>query len=110
MVNTDLDGKVIDLERDIIVFTDNLNIATFKDIIPEPLFSRFDMTYEFRPLSYDDKVKFVSDFADKLLADYAEHIGEVDKVSIKKHIIEENYQGYDKKEYVFSRKENTYSF
>lgn len=92
---TDLDGKVVDLDGYIIVFTANLNSANFKDMIPEPLFSRFDMTYEFQPLSYDDKVKFVSDFADKLLVDYAEHIGEVDKDSIKKHIIEENYQNYD---------------
>lgn len=92
---TDLDGKVIDLDGYIVVFTANLNSANFKDMIPEPLFSRFDMTYEFQPLSYDDKVKFVSDFADKLLVDFAEHIGEVDKDFIKKHIIEENYQNYD---------------
>lgn len=92
---TDLDGKVVDLDGYIIVFTANLNSANFKDMIPEPLFSRFDMTYEFQPLSYDDKVKFVSDFADKLLLDYAEHIGDVDKDSIKKLIIEENYQNYD---------------
>lgn len=92
---TDLDGKVVDLDGYIIVFTANLNSTNFKDMIPEPLFSRFDMTYEFQPLSYNDKVKFVSDFSDKLLADYAEHIGEVDKDSIKKCIMEENYQNND---------------
>lgn len=92
---TDLDGKVVDLDGYIVVFTANLNSANFKDMIPEPLFSRFDMTFEFQPLSYDDKVKFVSDFSDKLLTDYAEHIGEVDKDSIKKRIMEENYQNYD---------------
>ena len=64
-------------------------------MIPEPLFSRFDMTYEFQTLSYDDKAKFVLDFADKLLADYAEHIGNVDKDSIKRLLIEANYQNYD---------------
>ena len=63
---TDLDGKVIDLDGYIIVFTANLNNTNFKDMIPEPLFSRFDMTYEFQPLSYADKVQFVSDFTDKL--------------------------------------------
>ncbi len=92
---TDLDGKVIDLDGYIVVFTANLNSANFKDMIPEPLFSRFDMTYEFQPLLYDDKVKFVSDFSDKLLLDYAEHIGEVDKDFVKKHIIEKNYQNYN---------------
>lgn len=92
---TDLDGKVVDLDGYIVVFTANLNSTNFKDMIPEPLFSRFDMTFEFQPLSYDDKVKFVSDFSDKLLADYAEHIGKVDKDSIKKRIMEENYQNYD---------------
>lgn len=40
-------------------------------------------------------MKFVSDFADKLLLDYAEYTGEVDTDSIKKLIIEENYQNYD---------------
>lgn len=92
---TDLDGRVVDLNGYIIVFTANLNSANFKDMIPEPLFSRFDMTYEFQPLSYDDKVKFVSDFADKLLMDYAKYIGEVDNDSIKKHIVEANYQNFD---------------
>lgn len=92
---TDLDGKIVDLDGYIIVFTANLNSTNFKDMIPEPLFSRFDMTYEFQPLSYDDKMKFVSDFADKLLLDYAEYTGEVDTDSIKKLIIEENYQNYD---------------
>lgn len=91
---TDLDGKVVDLDGYIVVFTANLNSTNFKDMIPT-LFSRFDMTFEFQPLSYDDKVKFVSDFSDKLLADYAEHIGKVDKDSIKKRIMEENYQNYD---------------
>ena len=48
---TDLDGKVIDLDGYIVVFTANLNNSNFKEMIPEPLFSRFDMTYEFEPLS-----------------------------------------------------------
>lgn len=92
---TDLDGKVIDLDGYIIVFTANLNNTNFKNMIPEPLFSRFDMTYEFQPLSYADKVQFVSEFADKLLEDYTEHIGVLDKTVIKEQIMEENYQNYD---------------
>lgn len=92
---TDLDGKVIDLDGYIIVFTANLNNTNFKDMIPEPLFSRFDMTYEFQPLSYADKVQFVSDFTDKLIEDYTEHIGVLDKTTIKNQIVEENYQNYD---------------
>lgn len=89
---TDLDGKVINLDGYIIVFTANLNNKNFKDMIPEPLFSRFDMTYEFQPLSYTDKLKFITDFTDKLLKDYKEHIGGLDEFNIKKQIIEKNYQ------------------
>ena len=79
----------------IIVFTANLNNKNFKDMIPEPLFSRFDMTYEFQPLSYTDKLKFITDFTDKLLKDYKEHIGGLDEFNIKKQIIEKNYQTSD---------------
>lgn len=92
---TDLDGKVINLDGYIIVFTANLNNKNFKDMIPEPLFSRFDMTYEFQPLSYTDKLKFITDFTDKLLKDYKEHIGGLDEFNIKKQIIEKNYQTSD---------------
>lgn len=92
---TDLDGKVIDLDGYIIVFTANLNNTNFKDMIPEPLFSRFDMTYEFQPLSHTDKEQFVSDFTDKLLEDYTEHIGVLDKTEIKNQIVGENYQNCD---------------
>ena len=92
---TDLDGKVIDLDGYIIIFTANLNNTNFKDMIPEPLFSRFDMTYEFQPLSYEDKVQFVSDFTDRLLEDYAEHIDAVDELTVKQQIMAGNYQKYD---------------
>lgn len=92
---TDLEGNVVDLDGYIVVFTANLNNDNFKDKIPEPLFSRFDMTCEFQSLSYDDKTKFVSDFVDKLLTDYTEHIGKVDKESIKNSIMGENFQNMD---------------
>lgn len=85
---TDLDGKVIDLDGYIVVFTANLNNLNFKEMIPEPLFSRFDMTYEFKPLSSDDKMQFVSDYIDKLIEDYIKHVGKLDKVDIKERIIQ----------------------
>ncbi|MFQ7195396.1 hypothetical protein, partial [Thomasclavelia spiroformis] len=43
----------------------------------------------------EEKMKFVSDLADKLLDEYTEYIGELDKSEIKKQIMEENYQNYD---------------
>lgn len=92
---TDLDGKVIDLDEYIIIFTANLDNTNFKDKIPEPLFSRFDMTYEFQPLSYTDKVQFISDFTDELLEEYTKHIGVLDKTDIRNQIVEENYQNCD---------------
>lgn len=92
---TDLDGKVIDLGGYIIIFTANLNDENFKDMIPEPLFSRFDMTYKFQPLSYIDKLQFITDFTDKLIEDYKTEIGALDEVNIKKHIIEKKYQNSD---------------
>lgn len=92
---TDLDGKVIDLDGYIVIFTANLNNSNFKEMIPEPLFSRFDMTYEFEPLSYDDKRQFVSEFTDKLIEDYITHIGELNKSDIKNKILKEKYQNYD---------------
>ena len=92
---TDLDGKVIDLDGYIIIFTANLDSSNFKKIIPEPLFSRFDMTYEFQALSLSDKIRFVSEFTDKLLEDYTENIGTLDQDIIKKQILEKNYHNYD---------------
>ena len=38
---------------------------------------------------------WVSPYADKLIEDYTEHIGVLDKTTIKNQIIEENYQNYD---------------
>ena len=92
---TDLDGNVVDLDGYIVVFTANLHSNNFKEMIPEPLFSRFDMTFEFEPLSYSDKLMFVSEYADKLLEDYTEFIGILDSTDIKKKIIEADYQNSD---------------
>lgn len=92
---TDLDGKLINLDGYIIVFTANLNNSNFKEMIPEPLFSRFDMTYEFEPLTYDEKRFFASQFTDELIADYIEHIGSLDEKSIRQKMEDKNYQNYD---------------
>lgn len=89
---TDLDGKVIDLDGYIVVFTANLNNSNFKEKIPEPLFSRFDMTYEFKPLSYEDKMNFIISFTDELIEAYNSHIGELDQEKIKERIIQKNFQ------------------
>lgn len=92
---TDLDGKVIDLDGYIIIFTANLNNSNFKDLIPEPLFSRFDMTYEFQPLSNDEKIQYVSDITDEMIVDYVKHIGELDEPYIKNKIRGMNYHNND---------------
>lgn len=92
---TDLDGKLIDLDGYIVVFTANLNNSNFKEMIPEPLFSRFDMTYEFEPLTYDEKRFFASQFTDELIADYIEHIGSLDEKNIRQKMEDKNYQNYD---------------
>lgn len=92
---TDLDEKIVDLDGYIIIFTANLTNNNFKEIIPEPLFSRFDMTYEFQPLSYENKMKFISDLIDKLMQNYVENIGELNKDEIKERIIGENFQSLD---------------
>ncbi len=89
---TDLDGKVIDLDGYIVVFTANLNNSNFKDMIPEPLFSRFDMTYEFEPLSYEDKMKFIISFTGELIEAYISYVGELDQEGIKERIIHKNFQ------------------
>lgn len=92
---TDLDGKLVDLDGYIVVFTANLNNSNFKEMILEPLFSRFDMTYEFEPLTYDEKKLFVSEFLDELIGDYVEHIGGLDEKSIREKIEDKNYRSYD---------------
>lgn len=91
---TDLVGKVIDLDGYIVIFTANLNASNFQNMIPEPLFSRFDMTYEFQQLSSKDKERFVSEFIDKLIEEYKENIGQLDSEDIKNKIMKNSYQTY----------------
>lgn len=92
---TDLDGKLIDLDGYIVIFTANLNNKNFKDKIPEPLFSRFDMTYEFEPLSKGEIEKFVSEYVDMLISDYNKKIEIIDGTSIKNKLIQMDYVKFD---------------
>ena len=84
---TDLVGKVIDLDGYIVIFTANLDSSNFQGMIPEPLFSRFDMTYEFQQLTTEDKKRFVSEFIDVLIAEYEENIGQLNSKNIKNELM-----------------------
>lgn len=85
---TDLDANVYDLDGYIVIFTANLNNNNFKEKIPEPLFSRIDMTYEFLPLTIEDKTRFINEFIDGLLLDYQHYIStEINIEEIKGKVI-----------------------
>lgn len=88
---TDLDGKLVDLDGYIVVFTANLNNNNFKEKIPEPLFSRFDMTIEFEPLSKQKIMDFVTDYIDELMDSYENNIGELQREKIKSALLEKGY-------------------
>ncbi|WP_337434261.1 AAA family ATPase [Enterocloster sp.] len=91
---TDLVGKVIDLDGYIVIFTANLDSSNFQGMIPEPLFSRFDMTYEFQQLTTEDKKRFVSEFIDVLIAEYEENIGQLNSKNIKNELMKNSYHAY----------------
>ncbi|MCB2291707.1 AAA family ATPase [Clostridium sp. CS001] len=67
---TDLDENEIDLNGYIIIFTSNLNASNYKNVIPEPLFSRLCMRYEFIPLNNEDKQNFVVYRTEQLINRY----------------------------------------
>lgn len=69
---TDLDENEVDLNGYIIIFTTNLTSETYRDKIPEPLMSRFDMTYEFLDLKHQEKLEFVKFIVSGLIKDYKE--------------------------------------
>ena len=69
---TDLDENEIDLNGYIIIFTSNLNESNYKKVIPESLFSRLSMRYEFIPLDYEDKHNFVIYRTEHLINEYNE--------------------------------------
>lgn len=91
---TDLVGKVVDLDGYIVIFTANLDSSNFQEMIPEPLFSRFDMTYEFQQLKTEDKKRFVSEFIDVLIAEYEENIGQLNSKNIKDELMKNSYHTY----------------
>ena len=91
---TDLVGKVVDLDGYIVIFTANLDSSNFQEMIPEPLFSRFDMTYEFLQLTTEDKKRFVSEFIDVLIAEYEENIGQLNNKNIKDELMKKSYHTY----------------
>lgn len=91
---TDLVGKVVDLDGYIVIFTANLDSSNFQEMIPEPLFSRFDMTYEFQQLTTKDKKRFVSEFIDVLIAEYEENIGQLNSKNIKDELMKNSYHTY----------------
>lgn len=91
---TDLVGKVVDLDGYIVIFTANLDSSNFQEMIPEPLFSRFDMTYEFQQLTTEDKKRFVSEFIDVLIAEYEENIGQLNSKNIKDELMKNSYHTY----------------
>lgn len=91
---TDLAGKVVDLDGYIVIFTANLDSSNFQEMIPEPLFSRFDMTYEFLQLTTEDKKRFVSEFIDVLIAEYEENIGQLNNKNIKDELMKKSYHTY----------------
>lgn len=84
---TDLEGNLVDLEGYIVIFTANLNNNNFKEKIPEPLFSRFDMAVEFDSLSSQEISNFVNDYIEELMDAYEENIGEIQREKIKKDIL-----------------------
>lgn len=66
---TDRHGKEHDLEGYIIIFTSNMTEKQYKERIPEPLKSRFDMTYNFKVLTVDEKLEYIYSTAEKLISD-----------------------------------------
>lgn len=69
---TDRAGIEHNLNQYIIVFTSNLSEENYKKIIPEPLESRFDMKYNFIPLSQKEKEEFILKISNELVTELFE--------------------------------------
>lgn len=90
---TDLNENEFDLRGYLIIFTTNLNEGNYKEVIPEPLLSRFTMKALFQQLDYPTKNKYVRDKTEKLVnvynekydkdIDYKDVIKLIDKNNIK---------------------------
>ncbi len=72
---TDLNENEFDLRGYLIIFTTNLNEGNYKEVIPEPLLSRFTMKALFQQLDYPTKNKYVRDKTEKLVNVYNEKYG-----------------------------------
>lgn len=67
---TDLNENEYDLNGYLIIFTTNLKEENYKQIIPEPLLSRFTMKSLFEPVGYEIKNKYIIDKAKTLVSLY----------------------------------------
>lgn len=67
---TDLNENEFDLRGYLIIFTTNLSENNYKNVIPEPLLSRFTMKALFQQLDYPTKNKYVRDKTEKLVNIY----------------------------------------
>ena len=65
---TDRHGVAHDLNEYIIVFTSNMTQSQYQKHIPNSLKSRFDMVYYFIDLPVDEKIKYISNTANKLIS------------------------------------------
>lgn len=92
---TDLDGNLIDLDGYIVIFTANLSNKNFKDKIPEPLFSRFDMTYEFQPLTQEEITQYIAEYVDELIRDYSKVVRDFDIEKVRSQILNRDYSACD---------------
>ncbi|MCT4662753.1 MAG: AAA family ATPase [Tissierellales bacterium] len=71
---TDRKGEIHDLNGYTIIFTSNLDKTTFKNHIPEPLRSRFDMKVFFEQLNNITKKGFIINYSEELLNDIQERL------------------------------------
>lgn len=64
---TDRHGVEHDMNGYIVIFTSNMTNEMYKDYIPDPLKSRFDMVYRFGNLQGSDKIEYIDMTTQKLI-------------------------------------------
>lgn len=72
-VFTDRHGNKHDLNGYIIIFTSNMSKKVYKEHIPTSLRSRFDMVYNFKNISCDEKYTYIQQNAKKLINELDQH-------------------------------------
>lgn len=65
---TDRHGKEHNLDGYIIVFTSNMDENYYKKNIPDSLKSRFDMVYSFSDFTLDEKIVYITNTANSIIA------------------------------------------